>query len=94
MVADADIPIYPTYGLNFPINRWDCAQIASSCRESWGSLPPVFLLHTAAGYIGEYRVGEMSELYDRDGVFILSSRIGESPEDIAASHDAFHAESC
>lgn len=33
-LAGADITIYPTYGLNFPISRLGCAQIASACTES------------------------------------------------------------
>jgi ribulose-bisphosphate carboxylase large chain len=87
MVAGADITIYPTYGLNFPINRRDCAQIASACNESWGPLLPIF--PTAAGRMREDRIREMCELYGRDCVFILGSQIRESLEGVAASCKRF-----
>ena len=73
MVAGADITIYPTYGLNFPISRLDCTQIASACTESWEPLLPIF--PTAAGRMGEDRIREMCEVYGRDCVFILGSQI-------------------
>lgn len=82
-LAGADITIYPTDGLNFPISRPDCAQVASACTESWGPLQPIF--PTAAGRMGEDRIREMCELYGHDCVFILGSQIRESPEGIAAS---------
>jgi len=86
-LAGADITIYPTYGLNFPITRRDCAQIASACTESWGPLQPIF--PTAAGRMGEDRIREMCELYGHDCVFILGSQIRESPDAIAASCERF-----
>lgn len=86
-LVGADITIYPTYGLNFPITRRDCAQIASACTESWGPLQPIF--PTAAGRMGEDRIREMCELYGHDCVFILGSQIRESPDAIAASCERF-----
>ncbi|THJ20228.1 MAG: ribulose 1,5-bisphosphate carboxylase large subunit [Nitrospira sp. CG24D] len=86
-LTGADITIYPTYGLNFPISRLNCAQIASACTESWGPLLPIF--PTAAGRMGEDRIREMCELYGHDCVFILGSQIRESPEGIAASCEHF-----
>ena len=86
-LAGADITIYPTYGLNFPISRQDCTQIAAACTESWGPLRPIF--PTAAGRMGEDRIKEMCEVYGRDCVFILGSQIRESPEGIAASCEHF-----
>jgi len=86
-LAGADITIYPTYGLNFPISRLDCTQIAAACTESWGSLRPIF--PTAAGRMGEDRIREMCEVYGRDCVFALGSQVRESPEGIAASCEHF-----
>ncbi len=91
-LAGADITIYPTYGLNFPISRRDCAQIASACAESWGPLQPIF--PTAAGRMGEDRAREMCELYGRDCVFILGSQIRELSEGIAASCERFMRSLC
>ena len=41
-LAGADISIYPTFGLTYPISQGDCRQIAASCRRSLGSCPPIF----------------------------------------------------
>lgn len=86
-LAGADITIYPTYGLKFPISRPDCAQIAFACTESWVPLRPIF--PTAAGRMGEDRIREMCGLYGHDCVFILGSQIRESPEGIAVSCERF-----
>lgn len=86
-LAGADITIYPTYGLNFPISRLDCTQIAAACTESWGPLLPIF--PTAAGRMGEERIREMCEVYGRDCVFILGSQIRESSDGITASCERF-----
>ncbi len=86
-LAGADITIYPTYGLNFPISRLDCTQIAAACTESWGPLLPIF--PTAAGRMGEERIREMCEVYGHDCVFILGSQIRESPDGITASCECF-----
>jgi len=86
-LAGADITIYPTYGLNFPITRQNCMQIASACTEPWGPLYSIF--PTAAGRMGEDRIREMCELYGHDCVFILGSQIRESPDSIAASCNRF-----
>lgn len=86
-LAGADITVYPSYGLNFPLSREDCADIASACTASWGSLPPMF--PTAAGRMGRDRIQEMCELYGREFVFILGSQIRDSSEGLIASCEHF-----
>jgi ribulose-bisphosphate carboxylase large chain len=81
-LAGVDMTIYPTYGLNFPITRLDCAQVAAACTQPWGSLQAMF--PTAAGRMGEDRIREMCDLYGREFVFILGSQIRESSDGIMA----------
>ncbi len=49
----------------------------------------MLIFYTAAGRMGEDRIGDMCGPYNHDGVFILGNRIRESLEDIAASHEHF-----
>ncbi|MBI4003303.1 MAG: ribulose 1,5-bisphosphate carboxylase large subunit [Nitrospira defluvii] len=79
-LAGADISIYPTYGLTYPISQADCRQIAASCRRSLGSCPPIF--PTAAGRMTASRIDEMGALYGRDLVYILGSDLRREPQEI------------
>ena len=76
-LAGADITIYPTYGLNYPISEQDCRQIATACRRTLGSCPPI--LPTAAGRMTAARIREMVTLYGSDLVFILGSDLRREP---------------
>lgn len=72
-LAGADVSIYPTFGLDFPLSRDDCRQIAVETGMPWGSLKPIF--PTAAGRMSVERIGEMCAFYGNDLVFILGSGI-------------------
>ncbi len=72
-LAGADISIYPTYGLAYPISEGDCRDIAASCRRSLSSCPPIF--PTAAGRMAASRIHEMADLYGHDVVYILGSDV-------------------
>ena len=72
-LAGADISIYPTYGLTYPISQTDCQQIATACRRPLGPCLPVF--PTAAGRMTSSRIHEMTTLYGQDLVYILGSDI-------------------
>ncbi|HXF94378.1 MAG TPA: RuBisCO large subunit C-terminal-like domain-containing protein [Nitrospiraceae bacterium] len=72
-LAGADVSIYPTFGLEFPIAREDCGRIAAATAVPWGPLKPIF--PTAAGRMGFDRIKDMCELYGNDVLFILGSRI-------------------
>ena len=79
-LAGADISIYPTFGLTYPISQADCRQIAASCHRSLGPCPPIF--PTAAGRMTSSRIHEMAMLYGQDLVYILGSEIRREPCDI------------
>ena len=79
-LAGADITIYPTYGLNYPISEEDCRQIAAACRRALGGCPPI--LPTAAGRMTASRIREMITLYGSDLVFILGSDLRREPTHI------------
>lgn len=79
-LAGADITIYPTYGLNYPISERDCREIAAACRRTLGPCPPI--LPTAAGRMSAARVREMIALYGSDFAFILGSEIRREPTHI------------
>lgn len=79
-LAGADITIYPTYGLNYPISEEDCRQIAAACRRALGGCPPI--LPTAAGRMTASRIREMVTLYGSDLVFILGSDLRREPTHI------------
>ncbi len=72
-IAGADVSIYPTYGLTYPISADDCRQIATACRRRLGPCPPIF--PTAAGRMSSSRIDEMTGLYGEDFMFILGSDV-------------------
>ena len=76
-LAGADISIYPTFGLAYPISEGDCRDIAASCRRPFGACPPIF--PTAAGRMAASRIHEMAELYGHDVVYILGSDVRREP---------------
>ncbi len=82
-LAGADISIYPTFGLNYPISEEECRDIAASCRRTLGPCPPIF--PAAAGRMGAARIPEMVSLYGPDVVFILGSAIRRNPLQIRAA---------
>ncbi len=82
-LAGADITIYPTYGLTFPITPHDCALIGSACTQRWGPLRTMF--PTAAGRIGEDRISELRAFYGHEFIFILGSQIRETPDGIVSA---------
>ena len=82
-LAGADITIYPTYGLNYPISEKDCRQIAAACRRALGGCPPI--LPTAAGRMTASRIREMVTLYGSDLVFILGSDLRREPTHIRSA---------
>ena len=82
-LAGADISIYPTCGLNYPISQADCRGIADACRTQLGSLFP--MLPTAAGRMNASRIDEMMTLYGADVVFILGSDLRRDPTNIRAA---------
>lgn len=86
-LAGADISIYPTFGLNYPISQEDCRDIAASCRRTLGPCPPIF--PTAAGRMGTARIPDMISLYGPDVVFILGSEIRRNPLQIRAACQDF-----
>lgn len=82
-LAGADITIYPTYGLNYPISEKDCRQIAAACRRALGGCLPI--LPTAAGRMTASRIREMVTLYGSDLVFILGSDLRREPTHIRSA---------
>ncbi|HSN03556.1 MAG TPA: RuBisCO large subunit C-terminal-like domain-containing protein [Nitrospira sp.] len=83
----ADISIFPACGSGFPVSRADCRDIASACREPWSTLEPIF--PTAAGRMSEGRIAEMLDLYGRDVVFVLGSRVRLDPAGVTAACERF-----
>ena len=79
-LAGADISIYPTFGLAYPISEGDCRHIAASCRRPLASCPPIF--PTAAGRMTASRIHEMAQLYGHDVVYILGSDVRRAPSKI------------
>lgn len=79
-LAGADISIYPTYGVGYPVTQADCRGIAQACRTRLGMLSPMF--PTAAGRMNASRIDEMMALYGSDVVFILGSDIRRDPTQI------------
>ncbi len=78
-LAGADISIYPTFGLTYPISQADCRQIAASCRRSLGLCLPIF--PTAAGRMTSSRIHEMAMLYGQDLVYVLGSEVRREPQE-------------
>jgi ribulose-bisphosphate carboxylase large chain len=70
-IAGADISIYPTYGLDYPMTSADCGNIAATCLRPLGHLAPIF--PTAAGRMGSGRIREMTAIYGKDVVYVLGS---------------------
>lgn len=82
-LAGADISIYPTYGLDFPVTQQDCALIGASCTQRWEPLRAMF--PTAAGRMDQDRISEMCSFYGQEFVFVLGSQIRENPDGIVAA---------
>lgn len=82
-LAGADVTIYPTFGLDYPVSQEDCRNIAASCRSRLGACAPIF--PTAAGRMDASRIREMSGLYGRDVVFVLGSDLRRDPTRIRAA---------
>ena len=82
-LAGADVTIYPTYGLNYPISEEDCRQIAAACRRALDGCPSI--LPTAAGRMTASRIREMVTLYGSDIVFILGSDLRRGPTPIRSA---------
>ncbi len=82
-LAGADLSIYPTFGLTYPISQEDCRQIAACCRRPLGPCPPIF--PTAAGRMAQPRIHEMITLYGRDLVYILGSDLRRDPPGIRSA---------
>jgi ribulose-bisphosphate carboxylase large chain len=76
-LAGADVSIYPTFGLDYPVSQEDCRAIAVSCRSRLGACPAIF--PTAAGRMGASRIREMSAVYGTDVVFVLGSDLRRDP---------------
>ena len=79
-LAGADVSIYPTFGLEYPISQEDCRDIAASCRNRLGACAPTF--PTAAGRMEASRIHEMVDLYGPDVVFVLGSDLRREPDRI------------
>ncbi len=86
-LAGADVSIYPTFGLDYPITQEDCRAIAASCRSRLGSCPPMF--PTAAGRMNASRIHEMIALYEMDVVFVLGSDLRQDPTRIRTACQEF-----
>lgn len=86
-LAGADVSIYPTFGLHFPISEDDCRSIAHACRRDLDSCLPIF--PTAAGRMGASRIQEMVALYGTDVVFILGSDLRRDPTRIRTACQEF-----
>lgn len=82
-LAGADISIYPTFGLNYPISQHDGRQIAESCRRPLGHCQPIF--PTAAGRIALHRIHELALFYGPDLVYILGSDLRRDPRHIRSA---------
>lgn len=80
-LAGADLSIYPTFGLQYPVSQDDCRNIAEACRRSLGARLPIF--PTAAGRMEASRIAEMMRVYGRDLVFILGSDLRRDPARIS-----------
>ncbi|MGC3972825.1 MAG: RuBisCO large subunit C-terminal-like domain-containing protein [Nitrospira sp.] len=79
-LAGADVSIYPTFGMEYPISQDDCRAIAALCRSSLGACVPIF--PTAAGRMEGSRIHEMVALYGTDVVFVLGSDLRRDPDRI------------
>ncbi len=79
-LAGADVSIYPTFGLSYPLSQAGCREIADSCSRPIGTLAPVF--PTAAGRMDVARVPAVAAIYGRELVYVLGSGIREDPRGI------------
>jgi len=86
-LAGADVTIYPTFGLTYPISPADCRQIAETCRGRLGRIRSIF--PSAAGRMGPARIAEMSACYGPDLVYILGSEIRIDPSGVRTACQAF-----
>ena len=86
-LAGADISIYPTFGLDFPVSEEDCRNIGRACRSRLGPCPPIF--PSAAGRMGASRIDEMLALYGTDVLFVLGSDLRRDPTRIRTACQEF-----
>ncbi|MBX3234996.1 MAG: hypothetical protein KF814_02485 [Nitrospiraceae bacterium] len=82
-LAGADVTIYPTFGLTYPISMADCQRIAATCRRPMGRI--LSILPSAAGRMGPARITEMSACYGQDVVYVLGSEIRTHRSGVAAA---------
>lgn len=85
-ILGADVSIYPTWGETFGLTREDCAAIADAAQRTspdLGALPAIF--PTAAGRMGAEQIAEICDLYGRNVVFILGSRIQQDSAGVQAA---------
>jgi ribulose-bisphosphate carboxylase large chain len=83
----ADLSIFPTYGLEFPLSSEDCGLVSSACRDRWGTMKPMF--PTAAGRMEQSRIQEMVGVYGQDLCFILGSQVRFGPDGVRAASERF-----
>jgi ribulose-bisphosphate carboxylase large chain len=89
-VAGADLSIYPGSGTGYAMTKQDCVAIATTCRASWQHFRST--APTAAGRVGPEQVQSAAELYGRDVVFILGSRIQQHSQDLISATAQFMKE--
>jgi ribulose-bisphosphate carboxylase large chain len=86
-LAGADVTIYPTFGMNYPISREDGRAIATACRCPLGHLAAIF--PTAAGRMGPTRISEMADVYGNDLVYVLGSELHGNQGNVREACRAF-----
>ncbi|OQW37555.1 MAG: hypothetical protein A4E19_12810 [Nitrospira sp. SG-bin1] len=87
-LVGSDLSIYPAFGSDYPMSQQACVLIAEHCRRTWGSLKP--LMPAVGGRLGSGSLVELNSALGMDVMFIVGSRIQQSPDGVVAGMQELH----
>ena len=87
-LVGSDLSIYPAFGSDYPMSPQDCVSVAEHCRQPWGCLRS--MMPAVGGRIGSERLVELGSALGKDMIFVLGSRIQQSPGGVVAAIKEFH----
>ena len=86
-LAGADMTIYPSFDVGYPISKEDCISVAVNSRQPWGDIIP--MMPAVGGRISVDRIRELTTALGQDVVFMLGSRIQQNQLGVTTAIEEF-----